>query len=105
MPGRKPLTVADQVPILAVVLGEPMKLGFQVAGTPLTRTDRVLMALERPARSTVLAVTCGYPFTSAGVEVTCSLSGMSGTPLAGAKIEVIRSAAHCFIALMVVWGT
>src|SRR5258706_2366602 len=106
MPGRRPLTVADQVPIPVVVLGDAsVKVAFHVAATPLTRTERVRIASERPVRATVLAVTCGYPFTSAGVEVTASLRGMRGTPLAGAKMEVMRSATNCFIASMVDWGT
>src|SRR4051812_26918425 len=97
IPGRRLATVAVQVPIPEVVLAEPVKLAVQPAARPLTRTERVRMASERPARSTVLAVTCGYPLVSVPVvEVTATFSGMSGLPLVGLKIEVIRLATNVF---------
>src|SRR5438045_63642 len=79
-PGRV-LTVGVRVPVRTAVLGEQVKRGVQLGATPVTRTDGGRIAYDTPAGSTVLAIACGYPCTSARVEVMASLSGISAAPV------------------------
>ena len=50
---------------------------LQVAATPFTVTERVVIALARPARFVVAVVVCGKPSRAAGPVVTEMLVGMS----------------------------